>query len=375
MLSLAIMLLAAMIVQQPIVMAAESFSVDSVASLSPAEHELLSVTRRGETNSFDLINGALIASGVTEASARQRWLRVRDARYSSIDLPAIARLPIAQRPAAILAGLHREILAGGFRPSATLIHETLATGDYNCVTATILFHDLCLRCGVPAEIIAQSGHVSSRLVGPPSEEVETTRRDWFTREPEQATSAHKPAPITIRRVISPSQLLGRVYYNRALAALEQRKFAAAIDLLCVSLTLDEHDHDARENLLAGLNNWALALCETGDHAAAAERIAAGLALDATYQPLRVNELHVHQQWVAELCQRANYAQAVALLEAGRTRRPEAPLFTAGQKAVFEAWLRDCTTRGDTATAAQVLHQAKRHLGAGANIILEARPAK
>jgi hypothetical protein len=295
---------------------------------------------------------------------------VRDGRYAALDLQGIFHLPVNHRPAAILAGLHREILAGRFRPTATLMHDTLATGDYNCVTATILFHDVCTRCGVPAEIVAQSGHVHSRIVGSPSEDVETTRRDWFTRDT-SATSQPK-TQVGSCRVISPTQLLGRVYYNRALGALERQQFAAAIDLLRMSLALDEHDRDARENLLAGLNNWALALCEAGDHAAAAEKIAAGLAFDARYQPLRVNDLHVHQQWVSALCQRADYAQAVTLLEAGRSRRPEAALFSAGQKPVFEAWLKDCTARGDSAAAAEVLRQAKQHLG-DAILTLEARP--
>jgi hypothetical protein len=355
--------------------AAESSRAGLPPALSNAEARLIEAVQRGE--SLDLIDAALIASGVTESAPRERWLRVRDARYAVMDLPAIARLPANHRPAAILAGLHREILAGKFHPSATLLQDTLATGNYNCVTATILYHDLCARCDVPAEIVAQSGHVHSRLPGPPSEEIETTRRDWFTREaePPPAAAKIKSASITVCRVISPTQLLGRVYYNRALAALERQQFAPAIDLLHLSLALDAHDRDARENLLAGFNNWALALSEAGDHAAAAEKITAGLAFDGNYQPLRVNELHVHQQWVAALCQRADYAGAVALLETGRTRRPEAPLFTAGQKPVFEAWLRDCTARGDAATAAQVLEQARQRLGTNVSFTLEARPTQ
>ncbi|WP_145087649.1 hypothetical protein [Anatilimnocola aggregata] len=343
--------------------------------LSDAENALLADAQDGQLQEIDFIEAALIASGIDQHDERARWLRVRAARYSAIDLPGIARLPATHRAPALLAGLHREILAGKFRPAATLVQTTLACGDFNCVTATVLYYDLCSQLGVPVEIVAQSGHVNCRLLGPSIEEVETTRRDWFTRHASEATAAvviAKPRDTT-RRAILPTQLLGRIYYNRALAALEQKDFATAVNQLQISILLDEHDRDARENLLAGLNNWALALCTAGEHAAAAEKIAMGLKLDATYQPLRTNELHIHQQWVLRLCQQQEYARAIQLLEAGSQRRPDAALFIAGQRTVFETWLRASTAAGDTATAAQVLRQAQRTLGPAAALSLEAKP--
>ena len=333
-----------------------------------AEQQLLADARDGQLHDFELIDAAFVAGGMSDPRKCAEALRVRDARYAAIDMPAVSQLPPHQRPAVILVKLHREILRGQFRPTATLVQETLAAGDFNCVTATILFHDLCTRCGVPAEIVAQSGHVCSRLGHPHLTEVETTRADWFTRAQTEA----KPTEGA-RRVITPVALLGRIYYNRALAALEQREFAAAIQLLEKSLALDPQDRDAQENLLAGLNNWALALCEAGDHAAAAERVAMGLKLNADYPPLRSNELHVHQQWVTRLCQEYEFAQALQLLEAGRVRRPDAPLFAGGQRAVYEAWLKHCVATGDTAAATQVLQQARQQLGPQTKLTLEARP--
>lgn len=342
-------------------------TLPSAVAEQNAEQRLATDARDSELNAFELIDAALVAGGMSDPQLRAEMLRIRDARYASIDVPAISQLPILQRPAAILTKLHREILRGQFRPTATLVQESLATGDFNCVTATIFYHDLCTRCGVPAEIVAQSGHVCSRLSHPQLAEVETTRPDWFSRP------ADLKSPEIARRVITPVALLGRVYYNRALAALERREFAAAIQLLEKSLALDPHDHDAQENLLAGLNNWALALCEAGDHAAAAERVAMGLKLNADYPPLRSNELHVHQQWVTQLCQEYEFEQALQLLAAGRARRPEAPLFAGGQRAVYEAWLKHCVTTGDTTAATQVLQQARQQLGPQAKLTLEARP--
>lgn len=347
---------------------------ETLPAIHSSEAELLADSRDGELQQFDLVEASLISSGVTDRNERARWLRVRDTRYAAMDLPAVMRLRLNQRAPEILSRLHREILTGEFRSTATLMHETLKAGDFNCVTATILFHDLCQRCNVPAEIVAQSGHVASRLTRAPAEDIETTRPDWFTRP--LADVVIKPAEpnADAKRVITPAQLLGRVYYNRALAALEHKQFSKAIDLLNLSLALDPHDRDAQENVLAGLNNWALALCEAREYDAAAERIASGLKLQEQHAQLRSNDLHVHQKWVAQLCEQRDFAQAIEILESGRSRRPEAALFSAGQRAVYEAWLKECIAQGDATTAAQILRESHQKFGPQAKLTLEARPA-
>lgn len=330
-----------------------------------AEQRLLSEVRTGQLRQFEFLEAALIAGGLNDTPARVAALQQRDAKYRSLDLTAIARLPAEQRPAALLRELHRHVLTGSFQPTATLVQQTLESGDYNCVTATILYHDLCQRVGVDAEIVAQSGHVCSRLTNSRLE-IETTRGDWFTN-PEPRLGEQS------RHAISPVALLGRIYYNRALASLEKKEFAQAIELLEKSLACDPSDRDAQENLLAGLNNWALALCEQGEYAAAARRIATGLALKTDYQPLLSNDLHVHQQWVSQLCREREYEQALHVLDAGKSRRPAVPLFAGGQRAVYEAWLKQCTERRDTAAAAQVLQRAQEQLGPQVKLSLEARP--
>jgi len=329
-----------------------------------AEVELLNDVGDGQLQRFEFVDAALIAGGMTDLRSRAEMLRRRGEKYAAIDFTAIRKLPLAERATTVLSALHQHLLTGTFRPTATLVQETLTTGDFNCVTATVLFHDMCSRANVSVEIIAQSGHVCSRLPNT-SGLIETTRSNVV--EAEAATRQS--------RVIMPGELLGRIYYNRALAALEKRDFDSAQHLLQHSLICDPQDRDAQENLLAGLNNWALALCEQGDYAAAARRVAAGLALKADYQPLLSNDLHVHQQWVAELCRAGEFPQALQVLEAGRARRPTAALFAGGQRAVYEAWLRHCTEQGDTAAAAQVLRRAQEQLGPRVKLRLEARPMR
>ena len=348
-----------------------------------AEVELLEDVDDGHLQRFEFVDAAFIAGGLTDPRSRAELLRRRDELYAAIDFSAIRKLPNQERPTAVLGALHVHILRGKFRPTATLVQETLTTGDFNCVTATILFFDICSRANVSVEIIAKSGHVCSRLVNSDCE-IETTRfvagnarydsrtQEEVVRQMVSNLEARRAGKI-VSRGITPSELLGRIYYNRALAALERQEFAAAVRLLEHSLTCDPQDRDALENLLAGYNNWALALCERSDYSAAAERIAKGLAHGASYQPLRSNDLHVHQKWVAHLCREAEFSRALQVLEAGKVRRPEAPLFASGQRVVYEAWLKHCVASGDSVEAARVLRQAQQQLGPQANFTLEARP--
>jgi tetratricopeptide (TPR) repeat protein len=352
--------------------AAEATAFAQSIESAAAEIELLEDVDHGQLQRFEFVDAALIAGGMTDARSRATMLRRRDELYAEIDFSAIRKLPNPDRPIAVLSALHSQILAGKFRPTATLVQETLTTGDFNCVTATILFHDMCSRANVSVEIIAKSGHVCSRLVNA-DWEIETTRpKEEVLREVRNGSDPQSSGK-SVSRGITPSQLLGRIYYNRALAALEKHEFAAAIQLLQHSLTCDPQDRDAQENLLAGLNNWALSLCEKQDYSAAAERIATGLSFNKDYQPLRSNDLHVQQQWVAQLCREAEFSRALQVLDAGRARRPEAPLFVSGQRAVYEAWLKHCVASGDSTTAAQVLRDAQQRLGPQANFTLEARP--
>ncbi len=351
---------------------APQFALAQAVPSAAAEVELLEDVDDGQLQRFEFVDAALIAGGLTDPRNRAEMLRRRDEMYGAIDFVAIRRLPYPERPTAVLSALHSRMLPGKFRPTATLVQETLTTGDFNCVTATILFHDMCSRANVSVEIIAKSGHVCSRLVNSDGV-IETTRNDTHLRtEMLRDFEARRNDKVAFRG-IKPSELLGRIYYNRALAALEKHEFAAAIQLLQHSLTCDPQDRDAQENLLAGLNNWALALCEQQNYAAAAERIITGLSFNKDYAPLRSNDLHVHQQWVAQLCREAEFSRALQVLEAGRARRPEAPLFAGGQRAVYEVWLKHCVANGCSATAAEVLRTAQQQLGPQANFTLEARP--
>lgn len=344
------------------------------ASAAPAgaescEQRLLADAADGRLDHFTLFDAATIAGGANEAaqlaSAQQRleslWLEVGE--------PLVNRLPAQDRPRAIFSALHRLVLIRKYRAECTEVHRTLETGDYNCVTATVLYLELCRRHGIEGVAVAIPAHVYCRLQGTQSNDVQTTCKDWFEVREGRATSAVANAlarQVAVQAVkpreLTDVQLLGKVYYNRGVSQLEAHDYAGAIALLKTSLVLDPADEPTRNNLLAAHNNWALALCDAGDFSAAADKLAQGRTIDAQYAPLQTNDLYVHQKWALHLCERGRYSTAIDLLQLGFERRPDATLFDGGRFAVYGMWSRTLLESNRLREALAVLDSARRRYG-------------
>jgi hypothetical protein len=252
----------------------------------PLARQLLVDARDDRLDQHDLLSACLVAGGVTGADE----LRVRRARVAAAldaaNLRLSAAADVQDRAAALHGELHRTILTGRYDKHASDVVHTVASGDYNCLTATTLYAELCRRAGVPLEIWAQPGHVSC-LVGTPPLRVEAAVRQF-------PCASHVAAGSLARR-ITPIQLAGRFAYNRGIELLERREFEPGIAAIRLACQLDPHDADARANLLAGLNNWALALAEQDQPAAAAALIARGLAIDPHFAPLVANQRYVAER--------------------------------------------------------------------------------
>ena len=209
-----------------------------------------------------------------------------DAALDEARIPLRSQTDVQTRAAALHAELHRTILTGRYDKHASDLSHSIASGDYNCLTATALYVELCRRAGVPLEIWAQPGHVFC-LVGTPPLRVEAAVG--------QFPCTNLFAAHSLARRITPIQLAARFAYNRGIELLERREFEPGIAALRLACQLDPEDADARSNLLAGLNNWALALAEQDQPAAAAALIARGLAIDPHFAPLVANERYLAER--------------------------------------------------------------------------------
>jgi tetratricopeptide (TPR) repeat protein len=322
------------------------------------EARLLNDAADGRLDQLPLVEAALVAGGTVDEGELAGLTELFDARARSIAVQlAAASPPPDERPAVLFRLMHGNLLTGSYRSDVTVLDAALCRGEYNCVTATLLYAALCEREGIEVQIMATTGHVYCRLPGARPRDVEPTCPDWFDRPVSSIVEALRPAGSPVAgslgasatrrsgqtQVISDVQLVARIYYNRGVALLEKEQFAEALALIDRSLQLDPHDIDARENLLAGINNWALAVGRTGDYRQATALVAEGLLLDPNYAPLRANDLHLHQRWVAQLCSEQQFETALEVLDKGRQRRPDAPLFATGDRAVRQAqerWQRE-----------------------------------
>jgi hypothetical protein len=232
-------------------------------------------------DSLDLPTACLIASGVDRNAELMAARNRLDGVCKSIAAPSLFALPLSDRARVLLQRLHARVLTGRYDRRATDWRIALDQGNYNCLSALILYHEVCRRADVPLELGAEPGHVHGRLGGL---RIEPTSDKWPLQPSSVAAS---------ERQITAEQLVGRCHYNRGIELLENRQFAGGIAALQVASRLDPLDADARANLLAGLNNWAIALTENEHHAAARSLIARGLAIDPAFPPLLANERYLH----------------------------------------------------------------------------------
>ena len=358
-----VLLVVAMIAARPCAAVAGERFEDAL--LGVLEEKMLADAADGALNENAWLDAAVIAGGVHDAgevaALRERLDRLAVSLRSRVESDATAATD-EQRVAVVHRFLHREVWTGAYRVSCNSLRDSLASGDFNCVTATLLFAAMCERCDCSVQIMATPRHVFCRIAGEPPVDVEPTCANWFDADDAArrgAITARSVAADTqyspeISREISRVQLLARVYYNRGVALLEQRKFAPAVTALQASLRLDEHQSPARENLLAAFNNWALAECDAGGFEHAAELLGDARRVDPRFGPLAANDVYVHRQWIVQLCERGEFARAAAVLAEAHARRPDVPLFDTGRRTVFVAWSRSLVRADKPQAAAAVV---------------------
>jgi tetratricopeptide (TPR) repeat protein len=260
------------------------------------EERLLLDAADGTLDQHELLAAALVAGGTGEAETSLAVKRFRTwlQQLNAEPLPSDARA----RAELVFMRLHGELLRGDYHATCSDIAVALDSGDFNCLSATILFVAAARQCGLRAVALATEGHVLCEIEGESGWlEIETTCPHWFRLTQADAHAVKKlrlaSQPRDVRR-LSDVELLAKVYYNRGVAALRENAYATGVDLSRTSLRLDPHDAVARGNVLAGLNNWALALCRAGNHTRAAELLAELRELEPNYPTLVDNEAHIER---------------------------------------------------------------------------------
>ena len=179
---------------------------------------------------FGLLQAGLIASGVSDKTKRVSC----ESRFDRLAGKLAERLSseTTTREAAMeaLEFLHEELLVGDYCATCTEVQHAFTRGDFNCVSATLLYQCLCRRLGLDPIAVATTTHVRSRFAKEEMD-VETTCDDWFETVRKDPSLQLLRTKLQKTRDLSDLQLIGKIYYNRGVSLLERRQFAAAIMML------------------------------------------------------------------------------------------------------------------------------------------------
>jgi tetratricopeptide (TPR) repeat protein len=237
--------------------------------------------------------------------------------------------------------VREHVLVGPFQDDAFDVAATLRGGPYNCLTATIVFDELCRRQGLAAVAMFVPGHVFTRIESAAPFDVQITCADWYTcRDPHSIllpAGAEKAIDTSAAaRQLADADLVARMYYNRGVRAHRDDDCAAAVELLRTAVELDPRDDAAGRNLSAAINNLALRQCERGEYVKALATLETAARRPAGQSPVRENEVYIRGCWADALCRRGRFEQAAAVLREGQRRDPNEVFFARALQAVEEA---------------------------------------
>ena len=348
----------------------------AVAALPSLERDLLDDSLDGAWQRWDIVAAALVAEGLSDH-------RRVDAYRSKI-ATVVAQIPQRsqtqlgeQQVQAVFETLHQRVLTGKYDVACTNLAQAIDSGDFNCVSATVLFHAMAQQAGLDVRGLEMRGHALSRVrVGQRAIDLETTCADWFKlseRERNRAGTSdmagydtryfaarrqtQKASEITIApkhltgnpntrvlsrntgdpadqmptllpggvptdlREISDVQLVATIYYNRGVDELTAGHFGTATVANLKALQLDPGNENAWRNLMATFNNWAIDLASKGNYLDAAQLLDEGRLIDNDYELFRANQVHTYYHWIVDVANRRDYDTTMTLFRLAEERLP------------------------------------------------------
>lgn len=257
---------------------------EEFAHWSERENLLVDDLSDGNLDQYSPLEAALVIGGYEDeqiavflAQLNGCAAKCRDRLHAATSRQARLRV--------VFEHLSADFLQGKYQADLYDVGRTISFGDFNCLTATILFQTLCRSFAIEIEAIWEPSHV----------------RCWSSLSPDSGylveTTAGQPkdavGPMTLQsglkaRVLSDTQLIAKVFYNRGVRMMKSGDYSVALVSTWASCQLDSQDQPAQSNLRACLNNWALAAVSADDLRLADRLLDRGLRLDPTYEPFTRN---------------------------------------------------------------------------------------
>lgn len=173
---------------------------------------------------------------------------------------------LAERATALHTWMHNHVLRT-YDASATDLTLLLNRGEYNCVSATLLYVVLARELQIPAATLCRGQHCRVGI---------QDGNSWLPLETTCATcqglSALKPSvqPVMVggdpqnERLLDERGLVGLFWFNRGIDQIKTKQHRAAVAANLAALSWDTQNVDARTNLLASLNHLGLDAAKIGD---------------------------------------------------------------------------------------------------------------
>ncbi len=261
--------------------------------------------------------------------------------------------------------MHERILTGSYDENQHSLSVALRKGDYNCVSATLLFQLLAERAGLPTTAMQTRGHVWCRLMGP-AVDIETTCPDWFSLDPQVQAESPAVQAGEAARYLSWSGLVAKIPYNRATTAAASGDYAQAIRLLDEALALDPHDMAARTNRVVVLNNWAIECLNQQSCDQALAMLEEMTRIAGSDQKLAENRQRLVGDLIDACCRAGRYQDALRIQQWDQEATGNEPQ-TGGDsrytaRSIYQRWIEAAWKRGDALEARNALRLALAALG-------------
>lgn len=312
-------------------------------NLPAGERFLLDDARDGHWDDISFIEAVLIAEGT---SPYQR--RASLAKFFS----ALAQLreeitPVTDemlRVRTVFEFLRGRLLTGSYEQNYSCVAAALATGKYNCVSATVLFNALASGVGIEVLGVETTGHAKSRVVlSNATLDIETTCTDWellpdhpiplpSLTETEESIEVSAARPVSTgdtagdetgdttvpdredlstgetivrgtkrpARGVSPVEFVATIYFNRGVDFYRQRRFGQALSAYLKASVLDPGNRTVLRNFKATLNNLAIELAKRHNYQEAIHLTEQCLVLDSDFEQFQVNLPLYYQYWAVDL---------------------------------------------------------------------------
>lgn len=302
-------------------------------TVSEDERSLFDDASDGRLDSWSLAEAALLASGVDDASQRQRYL----AQLTRLGVSAKRALNASsEKPDGelLLRWMHQRPLKSGYIEQQTLLSTVLDKGTYNCVSSAVFYTLLGKELGLDVRGVEVPDHAFAKVyVNGEGIDVETTTEYGYNPARSRA-AANKFAERTgfayipvsrshLRRETSALGLVSLIYYNRGVEYSNRDEHFTALLYYFRALSLDKEATSAIKNALASISNWGLRLANARDFDGGLKVLNVGLSLAPEDRGLQHNKKALWQMRINYTRDNAARDELIAVLRTADAAMPSA----------------------------------------------------